>query len=1468
MGSFARGVLFCFILSCNCLLGYAQFNCRYEKFNTENGLLHNRITHIIKDNEGYVWTGSWDGLNRYDGRTFKTYKKSPTDVPSMISSRIEHIIDDKAGNIWISTGNRQIYQFNKATERFIPLVNNFTGDNNFIARHQFFVSKGLMGFSTEKDGAYLATITRAGGVTLSKHSLKSKASALVDSTHFIFNDAGNRVWIGSSLGLEALTRAGTGFRTVYKYQDTILSGVTNHTEDAANLYFGTTNGTIVCVDKRTLKTTVKKVVSNRITAIKRAKLSPVLYAVTNKGQLLQINIDGWQIKTSNVGNGLQLHTIYEDRSGVLWLEPGKQGVIRFDPSTQISKWFTHRTDGNENGSRNYHVFEDQTGRVWVNLSGGGLGYYNPAKNVIECEFTDNQGLTGYFPNLVYTVCFDAAGIIWLGTDQGIIKLNIPNGEFKQQAIKPNELLTFRANEVRGLLADRANRLWVGTRDGTLKIFKDNREINIGFDDLPSRGFGPVYRVFEDSKNNIWIGTKTNGLFKAVPLNTLRNRYKLLHFLPDSVNSKTPSLSNNVISFLEDADGTIWAGTFGKGLHRVNEVDGKIKFTAIKSFPGEPQLEALKIRHMQFDNLNNIWLATTTGLYVVNVSKQSYTLAHVALYTKNGSDAKSLRENDVQYILQSRNKRMWLATSGGGLELAEYKNPLKGMSFAHHVKKDGLLNDYILSIQEDLAGELWLGTQRGPTRFNPANGSSRTYGSSEGVFGTAISEGSVTRLQNGEIAFGTLRGILRFNPSLLRDDRVVTRLAFTNLQVNNHDVVSGGRDSILHQNIDYTSLIKLKHNQNTISLDFTILDFEHATDQNIKYRLKGYDTNWQNSFKQRRVTYTSLPPGNYVFEVKCANEKFYVNAPFKSLQISIAPPFWKTWWAYLIYLVILSGVMVVVLRTVKTILALRQSVSVEKKVAELKEEFFTNISHELRTTLTLITNPLAEISQREKLSPRGKSYLQLIARNTERLTKFMNQWLDLRKIQNKKAELRYTETELISYLTQIGNSFAGYGNNIKLEITAGVPQLNVVIDAEKIDLVVYNVLSNAFKYSAYEGTVKMHITAPDAHGNVQIEVADEGTGVPEQKLEDIFKLYYVDSEKDASGKKGTGIGLAVVKEIVNLHQGRVWAQNNSRGGLSVFITLPIKPADGYEFTTIEESSNAQVNTDANTQADNLLTPVIDGNTNVNQPVVLLVEDNNDLRELLANQLSAYYSVLLANNGEAGLQMALGHNPDLIISDIMMPKMNGIELLDKLKNTPATSHIPVVLLTAKGSVESQVEALQYGADYYLTKPFNTTLLLAAIAGLLKQRRNMFNQLTEHKVIDLSPGQVVITSKDEAFLRNVIKTVEEGMHNPEFSIEHVADAMAMGRTSFYKKFKSLTDTTTVDFIRDMRLKRAVQLMDAGEERVSMVAFEVGFNNPKYFSTCFKEKYHVSPTDYLKSIQKPQNKPQSKDFINCEQK
>jgi DNA-binding response OmpR family regulator/two-component sensor histidine kinase len=575
-----------------------------------------------------------------------------------------------------------------------------------------------------------------------------------------------------------------------------------------------------------------------------------------------------------------------------------------------------------------------------------------------------------------------------------------------------------------------------------------------------------------------------------------------------------------------------------------------------------------------------------------------------------------------------------------------------------------------------------------------------------------------------------------------------------------------------------------------------------------------------------------------------------------LAVTILPPPWKTGWAYLLYALFIGIILFFIRRYALAMIRLRHKIAVEQKLAALKMHFFTNVSHELRTPLTLIVNPLEQVAKKGNLTPEMSSYIEVARKNASRLVRFINQLLDLRKVQSDKATLRISRLEIVTFVKKIAEHFTEAASNkrIQLDILPDQQELFAWVDAEKLEAVVYNLLANAIRFTPEGKAIKILIRSMEPAQHFSIAVHDQGPGVPKEKLEEIFELFQEGSPANSREGKGTGIGLALSREFVQLHGGKIRAENNAVGGLTVTVQLKTGSAHfqqkGVSFvdapqtaraveTPIEQQLLAQIE-----MTDNSVPPSQEA------PLVLLVEDNDELRSFIRGQLGEHYRVETANNGEEGLQKAIHLVPDLIVSDIMMPKMDGLQMLDKVKNEVTTSHIPVVLLSARYSIESQMEGLRYGADHYITKPFNNEFLIASIDNLLRQRKKLFEALVEKKkAIELSPEPVVITSKDETFLKEVIKIVEAKMEDPDFNIDSVAETMAFSRTNFYKKFKSLTTLTPMEFVRDRRLQRAKQYLDAGGHNISEVAYLTGFSNPKYFSTCFKEKYHVSPSDYIKS-------------------
>ncbi|WP_394335010.1 two-component regulator propeller domain-containing protein [Niastella yeongjuensis] len=1091
------------------------------------------------------------------------------------------------------------------------------------------------------------------------------------------------------------------------------------------------------------------------------------------------------------------------------------------------------------------------------MKGRGFGYYKPGSTSLENILTTSEGASYQLPANITGHYYDSAGILWLTTKEGgLIKIVIQDNDFEQQVLVDQESAR-SGNEVRVMYNDQQGRLWLGTKMSDLTVYQNNKPIKGLFENEPAGGVVGVYAILQDSRGNMWLGTKGDGLYKATPVNNEQTRYRLSHFQRHK--EITDSLPfNQIYSLLEDKQGRIWIGSLDNGLALIEQNPGGTKFIhSGNAFTNYPQGAFQNIRTMCLDAAGNIWLGTTTGLLVLDANEQHSPVYQYKTYSTIPGNPESLGNNDILFIYRDRKNRMWLATSGGGFCEAVGDNPFQALRFKNYTTRNGLPNDYILSCAEDSERNLWLATENGLSKFNPETQIFRNFDSYDALPpNLSFSEASVTKGQAGQhLIFGTVTGYLSFDPGQINASRIKANIVFTNLQINNEDVGPKANKQPLSTDINYVNRLNLQYNQNIISIYYAILDPRGSGDrQGFAYRLTGFDTTWHNDWQFRKATYTNLPPGNYVFEVKSLSRDLYSNQPYKQLAITILPPPWKTWWAYLLYALLLGVVLFFIRRYALAMIGLRQKIAVEQKLAALKMHFFTNVSHELRTPLTLIVNPLEHVAKKGGLSPEMSSYIEVARKNASRMVRFINQLLDLRKVQSEKATLRISRLDLVAFVKKITELFAeaARSKRINLEVVAEQKECIAWVDAEKLDVVVYNLLANALKFTPDGKSIRVLISFNEPAQVFFIAVHDQGSGVPKEKLEQIFDLFQEGEHTNGRELKGTGIGLALSREFVQLHGGRIWAENNAEGGLSVIVKLNAGSAHyaQKEVSFVEQpQTTAFVETPIEPQ---VLAQIAGNGSSQNQegPLVLLVEDNDELRSFIKAQLSEYYRVETAGNGEEGLQKAISLIPDLIVSDIMMPKMDGLQMLDKVKNDVTTSHIPVVLLSAKYSIESQIEGLHYGADHYITKPFNNEFLIASIDNLLQQRKKLFEGLVEKKkTIELSPEPIVITSKDESFLKDVIKVVESKMEDPDFNIDTVAETMAFSRTNFYKKFKSLTTLTPMEFVRDMRLQRAKQYLDAGGHNISEVAYLTGFSNPKYFSTLFKEKYHVSPTDYVKS-------------------
>lgn len=1432
----------------------AQPKCKIEHYSTEDGLSHDIITTIFKDSEGFMWFGTWNGINRFDGQRFVTYKSSPGDQSYFKSPRIDQIVEDGFLQLWIVGYDGQVYRFNKRTEKLLPLnaIINLPPKRKYTFKRILSTKNGRVWIETQDEGLVLVTSpqTDTSGYYTYQEGASKEFSLPSNKINFFKEMKDGSIWIGTDNGLVRLEKDKKGVFKNALNAPNIHTGVAytciEPSLGGTILYIGRSDGAIVQYMNDS-SAPLWPLSKSAIHSLKKSRDETHMYATTAGGELIDMHfIHGpfFKPKTLITDASNPLFSIYEDRSGYLWVEPEKEGVIRINPATGKMKTYRQKSNARYVFPKDhYTVLEDNQNRVWVSLKGGGFGYYDSITDKVE-YFYDEPGAPNHlFSNNIGVWYYDPAGLLWIRTDErGVEKITFQQNAFDQQLLV-NPGLFQSDNEVRGIWEDRKKRLWMGTKSAKLYILENGSLANIQFINMPADGLGLVYTIMQDKSGALWLGTKNHGLYKAVPLNNEETRYQLYNYTSNA-NDPWSISSNEVYALLQDKAGRIWVGSFENGLNLVVNEGNEVKFLHDKNALSDiPANIFRKVRNLAEDKQGNIWVATTDGLMIVNPNTPKFTYA---MYQKIPGDQYSLGNNDVQYIYRDSLNTMWLATSGGGLNQAMGNDPMKSLKFQVYTTQDGLPNDYLVSCVEDNDHNLWIATQTGLSRFDIEHKTFRNYNSYDGVPPYAFSEAAALRAADGQLVFGTLKGYLTFDPKTIVTHPVHAEIAFTNLQINNTDVVAG-RNEILPFSVNHTKRLTLKHNQNIISIDYAVLDYRSGDKQSYAYRLQGFDTGWHYNRSEHRATYTNLPPGDYVFEVKTMNQELYSNGPVKSMHITILPPWWKTWWAYLLYVLVTVIILEIVRRAIVTNLRLRHRIAVEKKLAELKLNFFTNVSHELRTPLTLILNPIEEIGKQENLTPQSRQYVEVVRKNAERMARFVNQLLDLRKLQSGKGVIHPSRVEVVSFVKSIGEYFLELARekHIDFHVVSESKEIEAWLDIDKVETVIYNLVGNAFKFTPGGKAIRVRVSQLAQHNKVQIEVSDQGKGVPPEMLDKIFELFYEENVTE-SKQKGTGIGLALSKEMITLHGGTITARNNEDGGLTVTVTLAVGKAQAAT-TTPTFLQHAEATDEMLASYETPVTEPVEANGNL--PLLLVVEDNADLQAFLKTQLNTLYRVETADNGEEGLAKALELQPDLVLSDIMMPKMNGIEMLDKLKNNLATSHIPVILLTAKSAIESQIEGLDYGADYYITKPFRHDFLVAAIRNLISQRKKVLNALLEgKKTIQLEPGEVTITSRDETFLQQIVAIVEEKMADVDFNIDTVAETVAMGRTTFYRKFKGLTGLAPVEFVREMRLKRAKQLLDAGTGNISEIAYSVGFNNAKYFSTCFKAQFGVTPSEYVK--------------------
>ncbi|WP_158995653.1 hybrid sensor histidine kinase/response regulator transcription factor [Mucilaginibacter sp. L196] len=1447
------------LFSLFCRQAHAQHKFNVVHYSTKDGLSHNGVLCIMRDREGFMWFGTFDGINRFDGHNFVVYKSRPGDRSPLKTNKIRYIVEDQKGYLWIQTFDYQICHFDKKTERFCAIADS---TNKKLFPTHVIIDRVIVDpvngvwLLTKNQGMYYAytdTYGHPGVVYFSSNKVGSE-SLKGDFVNFIGFGPNNRIWVGTDKGINCLKRNGSENIPSFTNDVTTerlfpICGFSSETMDGQCLYFGTQDGRLLKLDYTNRKITTIPVTNTRLNDICKSQNGILYISTEGKGiYFFDTALLKAELIPESANNAYLSAT--EDKSGNIWIEPKENGVVRYNRQTKAWKYYEQQRDFSST-SRQFNVETDPGGTVWVSMKGGGFGYYNDVDDKIEYLFDKPNSSEQKFSNVVNYFYIDKRGVIWVsGKDGGVNKIISLGDKFKQTSLTANSG-NRSANEVRAMMKDHEGRLWACTKAGGLYVFDHTKRVNV----FASGGnqIGNVYDLLEDTRGNIWLATKGNGLFKATPKDKTKKSYILQNFR-HNVNDINSLSNDDVYSVIEDHKHRIWIATLGGGLNLLTQSGNTVIFNNYNNtFHNYPYNWAKGVRYLCEDNSGNIWAATNSGLLIVNDDINGS--FRFIFYQKKPGDLYSLSNNSVQHIYMDHKGRMWIGTFGGGLDLATIPNgDINKARFKSYTVDNGLSNDVVLSLTGDQDGNLWIATAGGLSKFNPLSQSFQNYDSFDGLPDAQFSESTCFTANDGSLYFGCTTGYISFKPQDITRKKLNANMALTHLQLYYKEVLPGDEHSPLKYAINETRTLTLSHDQNVISIDYAVLDYRAEKEAAYSYKLAGFDTDWHNVNDQQKATYTNIPPGTYTFYVKGVNNELFSNQPEKSLQIIVKPPYYLTIWAKISYVILAIIIGLIARNIIVTMIRLRNKVQIERKLTEIKLAFFTNVSHELRTPLTLIAGPLQELAEVEGLSEKNEQYFKVINRNVSRMMRFTNQLLDFRKVQSGKIQLKITESDVVALAHNVGDCFATIAaeKNILFDVSSNHPVIKAWFDEEKLEIILYNLLSNAFKFSPSGKLVHVDITASATA--VEVRVVDQGKGVPPEKLKEIFEIYHEDNYNKENHLKGTGIGLALAKGLALSHKGSLHAELNEYGGLTLILTL--KP--GYLHYNKEELMYAHatdapnyVHPDANEFDNSFLDIKTNHSTEV--PLVLIVEDNPDLRSFLSMKLAENYRIQIAQDGLEGLAMARESFPDLIISDVLMPRMDGIQMLDELKNDSLTSHVPLILLTAKSSVESRIEGLKYGADIYMTKPFNNKVLIASIDNLLKSRKRLFEKIAgiaDKAVFTYEPENLITTSKDEEFLKDVIKLVEDKMTDPNFNIDEVAAGIGMGRTTFYKKLKSLTSLSPVEFVRELRIKRSKQLLDTGMYTISEAGYMAGFNSLAYFSTCFKEKYKLSPSAYLKKI------------------
>lgn len=1447
----------------------AEPNIIVEHYGVEQGLPNNIVNCSLKGEDGFMWFGTWYGLCSFDGTRFKTYNNREGSYSDIPPRKIQSIVEDKNKFLWIKTIDRKLYYFDKHHERFHAVyddVKDYSGNTQIIKIQNtpdgevllLTKDKNLLRAYATPDGRTEVKLIHDASADINPYDSRLKYNVFVETAEYIS-------WIGQDYKIfsapkgeelkdkpadfihrKMATPSNDVFTCAYETPELIWLGDKSGGVYSINLQSGTVN-------KYDLPGISQPIQNILITTSGIAYIS-----VKNQGvfeydlgykQLRKLSVD---LDTSGA------LTSFADKYDKIWFVENESALVYYDPLNKTHKRFPF-SHGASIGFFDYQDAGEQ-GIFFLTPAGDMLMFDRERQHMIAMNtlkpFSDIMNGQHFFDQMI-----DEEGILWLtSTSMGVYRVNFPKKQFKLfdvQKLSGTPAPNAGSIGVRALFQARNGDIWVGSRWGDLYRFNSNGQLKQTFASGNSY-IGNVYHIMEDNKGNLWFSTKGNGLVKAQPDILAPDGFRFTRFT-NNVNVLSTINNNDVYFTYQDSKGRIWAGLLGGGLNLIWEEGGEItfkhKYNGFKHYP--PYGLYMEVRNIVEDDNGRIWVGTTDGLMSFDGNIHSPEEIIFETYREESASS-NIADNDIYVLYKDVDSQIWVSVFGGGLsKLIRYDDVLHRPLFKTYGMREGLNTDVIVSIVEDDKQDLWLATESGLSRFNKQTELFRNYDKYDGFFNVGMEEGSALHTLNNELWLGCREGILVFNPDKLESFNTNYLTYIVDFRISNKELWDFKDNPILTGSIKYAESMTLKYNQSMFAIEFAGLNFFNPNRITYKYILEGYEKEWHFNGKNRIASYTNVPPGKYLFRVQSIDEATPDNISERTLQITILPPWWRSWWAYCIYGILGIVLLFFGIRLALLLMKMKNDIYIEQKLSELKIKFFTNISHELRTPLTLIKGPIQELKEKEKLSSKGLQYVELMEKNTDQMLQLVNQILDFRKIQNGKMRLHVSLMNVNIMMNSFHKEFQilAEENEINYAFHLTDEPLMIWADKERLGIVVRNVISNAFKFTPSGGSIFVSTGISDDGKKCYIRVEDSGVGIEQSKLNEIFERFSQAENARGTYYQGTGIGLALSKEIMHLHHGSITAESQQQKG-SVFIIELYIGKEHYKPSEVDfyVSDNDKVTEEQQSvESVQVNEPVDEEHIDSSLPSILLVEDNKDLLNLLKLQLEERFNVYTAHNGVEGLKKVHLYHPDIVVTDQMMPEMDGIEMLQHIRKDFQISHIPVVILTAKNDDEAKTNAITQGANAYITKPFSKEYLVARVEQLLRERkifRERVWQQQENKETDSYEQYLV--KKDVQLLEKIHKVIEENMDNCDFNIDTIASTIGLSRSAFFKKLKSLTGLAPVDLVKEIRLNKSIELLKNTDMSISEVAYAVGFKDSGYYSKCFRKKYNQTPREYMNEWRK----------------